>query len=211
MMNRKNFLSRCCLLLLPLLLSLQSCLQSPFYQKSYDIPGNKWQVDNKLPFIVDISDTGIYYNMSLIFRHTNNYPYSNIWMKMSIKGPGDSSFRSVRIEVPLATPQGQWLGTGMGEIFEQRRMLVVDHNALPVTLDMISVSESSYNDIFSKEGRYEIRLEHNMREDALPDVLHVGLRIEKSSKRQPAAPHVAPKPALVPPADTVRHDSSIVS
>lgn len=211
MIHRKGFWSRLCLLILPFLLGLQSCLQSPFYQKSYDIPGNKWQVDHKLPFIVDIADTGIYYNMFLLFRHTNNYPYSNIWMKMSIKGPGDSIFRSVRIEVPLATPQGQWLGTGMGEIFEQRRMLVVDHNALPVTLDMISVAESSYNDIFSKKGRYEIRLEHNMREDALPDVLHVGLRIEKSSKRQPAAPGPASKPAALPSSDTVRRDSSIVS
>lgn len=209
MMNYKRIYSRCWLPVFILLLGFQSCLQSPFYQKSYDMPGNKWAIDNKLPFVVDISDTGIYYNMSLLFRHTNNYPYSNIWMKMSIKGPGDSSFRSVRIEVPLATPQGQWLGTGMGEIFEQRRMLVVDHNALPVTLDMISVSESSYNDIFSKKGRYEIRLEHNMREDALSDVLHVGLRIEKSSRRQPAGLRSVPK--APPSADTTQRDSSAVS
>lgn len=209
-MRSNTIFNRFWLLLLPLIFGLQSCLQSPFYQKSYDIPGNKWLVNNKLPFVVDITDTGIYYNMSLLFRHTNNYPYSNIWMKMSIKGPGDSAFHSVRIEVPLATPQGQWLGTGMGELYEQRRMLVVDHNALPVTLDMISVSESSYNDIFSKKGRYEIRLEHNMREDALPDVLHIGLRIEKSSRRQPAKQKINPVPT--PARDTSRvPDTSVVS
>jgi gliding motility-associated lipoprotein GldH len=197
------------LLLLPFLIGLQSCIQSPFYQKSYDLPGNKWRIDNRLTFTVDIVDTAIYYNMSLLLRHTNNYPYSNIWMKMAIKGPGDSVFRPVRIEVPLATPQGQWLGTGMGAIYEQRRMMVVDHNALPVTLDMISVSESSYNDIFSKRGVYEIRLEHNMREDALPDILQVGLRVEKSSKRQPAQQKPALQPA--PVKDTIRSSAAPAS
>lgn len=200
-MNRPTLdMKRILFLLLPLLLGLQSCIQSPFYQKSYDLPGNNWRIDHKLAFSVDIVDTGIYYNMFLLLRHTNNYPYSNIWMKMAIKGPGDSVYRSVRIEVPLATPQGQWLGTGMGAIYEQRRMMVVDHNALPVTLDMISVSESSYNDIFSKKGLYEIRLEHNMREDALPDILQVGLRVEKSSKRQP--PQQKPAAQPVPKSDS---------
>ncbi|MGC4058305.1 MAG: gliding motility lipoprotein GldH [Chitinophagaceae bacterium] len=170
------------LLLLPLIL-IGSCIQSPYFQKTYDIPGNKWKLDYHPSFVLDIEDTTIHYNISFLIRHTNNYPYSNIWLKLGIKGPGDTTFTNTRVEVPLATPQGQWLGTGMGEIYEQRRMIVVDHNAIPVTLDLVSLSENSYNNLFSKKGRYEIRLEHNMRDNMLPDVLQVGLRIEKSSKR----------------------------
>ncbi|GAA4456112.1 gliding motility lipoprotein GldH [Rurimicrobium arvi] len=170
------------LLLLPLFL-IGGCVQSPYFQKTYDIPGNKWKLDYHPSFVLDIEDTTIHYNISFLIRHTNNYPYSNIWLKLGIKGPGDTTFTNTRVEVPLATPQGQWLGTGMGEIYEQRRMIVVDHNAIPVTLDLVSLSENSYNNLFSKKGRYEIRLEHNMRDNMLPDVLQVGLRIEKSSKR----------------------------
>jgi gliding motility-associated lipoprotein GldH len=167
---------------------LSGCVSSPYYQKSYAIPANKWAYDFKPAFVLEIVDTGIHYNVFFIIRHTNNYPYANIWMNVLVKTPGDSVFRKTRIEVPLATAQGRWLGAGMGEIYEQRRMIVLDHKAIPVTDDLVSVSESSFDDLFSKPGRYEIKLEQNMREQSLPDVLHTGLRIEKSSERKVAAP-----------------------
>lgn len=160
-----------------------SCVSSPYYQKSESIPNNKWAIDFKPGFVIDIEDTGIYYNTDFIIRHTNNYRYANIWLNVLVKGPGQKSFTKTRIEIPLATAQGQWLGQGMGEIFEQRRMIVLNHDEMPITDNLISVSEESFKQLFRKKGRYEIRLEQNMREKALSDVLHVGLRIEKSSKR----------------------------
>lgn len=168
-----------------------SCVSSPYYQKSESIPNNKWAIDFKPGFVIDIEDTNIYYNTDFIIRHTNNYKYANIWLNVLVKGPGQKSYTKTRIEIPLATPQGQWLGQGMGEIYEQRRMIVLNHDEMPITDNLISVSEESFNQLFRKKGRYEIRLEQNMREKALSDVLHVGLRIEKSSKR------AVPKPKPV--------------
>lgn len=170
---------------------LSGCVSSPYYQKSYAVPSNKWAYDFKPDFVVEITDTGIHYNVFFIMRHTNNYPYANIWMNILVKTPGDSVFRKTRVEVPLASAQGRWLGMGMGEIYEQRRMIVLDHKAIPVTDDLISVSEISFDDLFRKAGRYEIRLEQNMRDQSLPEVLHTGLRIEKSSERKAAE---RPKP-----------------
>lgn len=160
------------------------CVSSPYYQKSYAIPGNKWTHDFKPDFVIDIEDTSIHYNTSFIIRHTNNYAYSNIWLTVSVKASGDSVLSKTRIEIPLATPQGKWLGAGMGEIYEQRRMIVLDHHAIPVTDELISISEVSINNLFRQKGRYEIHLEQNMRDQALHDILHIGLRIEKSSARK---------------------------
>lgn len=169
------------------------CVSSPYYQKSFSIPGNKWSHDFKPSFVLEIEDTTIHYNLSFIIRHTNNYAYSNIWLNVLVKKPGDAVFIKTRVEIPLANPQGKWLGVGMGEIYEQRRMIVPDHKAIPITDELISISEESINDLFSRKGRYEIRVEQNMREQILPDILHIGLRIEKSAARKV----VAAKPKLV--------------
>jgi hypothetical protein len=55
----------------------------------------------------------------------------------------------------------------MGEIYEQR---------MPISLgDSVNLS---------RPGTYEVTLEQNMRINPLPDVLHVGLRVEKATLRK---------------------------
>ena len=180
-----------------LLTLLSGCTTAPYYQKSYSMPGNQWNMAYKPSFVIDIEDTNMLYNVSFIIRHTNNFPYSNIWMNVLVKAPGEATFKKTRIEIPLATPQGTWLGVGMGEIYEQRRVMMLDHKDAQRVADsfdrhIMSVSEQSINDLFSKKGRYEIRLEQNMREQSLPDILHIGLRIEKGSAKKEITPATKP-------------------
>lgn len=163
-------IARLCSLLLILLTT--GCIQSPYYQKTIAVPGNKWSADFKPAFTVDVEDTGVYYNLQFLIRHTNAYAYSNIWVWIYTKGPGDTSFARTRIEIPLADAQGRWLGTGMGEIWEQRRQITATDDG----------------GILRKKGRYEIRFEQNMREHLLADVLHIGLRVEKGNKRNALTP-----------------------
>jgi gliding motility-associated lipoprotein GldH len=176
-----------------ILVLIAGCVPSPYYQQSFVIPGNKWTPNFKPSFVVDIEDTSIHYNINFIIRHTNLYAYSNIWLWVYVKQPGEKTFIKTRIEIPLANPQGRWLGEGMGEIYEQRRTIVLNHNEIPITDDLISISQESIPNLFSKKGRYEIKLEQNMREQALSDVLHVGLRISKSSKKKLSTPTNKPQ------------------
>lgn len=162
----------------------EACVESPYYQKSFDLSQNKWQHSFTPSFKLEVTDTNIYYNIHFLIRHTNNYAYSNIWLNAFVKAPGDTAFHKTRIEIPLAEPQGKWLGLHMGELYEQRRMLVLDHNAIPVTDDLIAISETSIENLFKKKGIYEFKIQQNMREDVLSDILHIGLRIEKSSNRK---------------------------
>ena len=81
---------------------------------------------------------------------------------MYVKTPGDSVIKKERINIPLAEPTGKWLGRGMGEIYEQR-----------MQLDLKGFIN------FSRKGNYRVSMEQNMRINPLPEVMDVGLRIEK--------------------------------
>ncbi|MFA6060571.1 MAG: gliding motility lipoprotein GldH [Taibaiella sp.] len=145
-------------------LGIASCgVKSSFYQKQVPVPGAKWSSKFQPHFKIEIKDVKARYNVSLLMRHDEAYPNANLWFRMKIKAPGDSVFRDgARIEKQLTNAAGEWLGRGMGTIWEERI-------AIPVR-------EAPQ---FTKPGMYEIKIEQLMRNDPLPSVLNVGLRIEK--------------------------------
>ena len=142
---------------------LASCRPSPQYQDHYNIPDGAWQASYKPEFHFTITDTAAAYQLFLLIRHTDVYPFSNIWINMDSKAPGDTSWGKTRIEIPLAAPSGQWLGRGAGELWEQR---------VPITTPMRPA-------FFAKNGDYTVRLSHDMRRNPLPEVLTIGLRVEQ--------------------------------
>lgn len=150
------------------LLLTAGCMKSPYYQKDVSIPKYEWAYSFQPVFKVDIEDTAALYNLYFIVRHTEAYPFSNIWMYIYTKEPGDTSYKKSRIEIPLAESSGKWLGRGMGEVYEQR--MPITRNDAPM--------------IFKKPGSYEIKFEQNMRVDPLPELLQVGLRVEKIGYRK---------------------------
>ena len=143
-------------------LFIASCLNSPVYQANESIPKAAWAYSFKPTFQFDITDTAVRYAPYFLMRHTDAYPFSNIWVWVETKAPGDSTFQRVRLEVPLAERAGHWLGRGTGAIWEHRAPLTPDGATR-----------------FTEPGRYTIRFEHAMRTNPLPEVLQVGLRVEK--------------------------------
>ena len=141
---------------------LSGCLPSPYFQKEEAVPQNAWSYSFKPKYSIDIKDTLAHYQAYFLIQHTQAYPYNNLWVWVYVKAPNDSIAKKMRINVPLAEATGKWLGRGMGEIYEQR---------MPIDLgDSIK---------FDRSGTYEISLEQNMRINPLPEIMHVGLRLEK--------------------------------
>jgi gliding motility-associated lipoprotein GldH len=154
------------LLAVSLVFIITGCMPAPHYQKEEAIPQNAWTYNFKPAFNVEITDTNANYQAFFLIRHTQAYPYSNLWIWIYVKTPGDSVMKKERINIPLAETTGKWLGRGMGEIYEQR---------MPINLaDFVS---------FNKKGTYKITMEQNMRINPLPEILDVGLRIEKTTPR----------------------------
>jgi len=141
---------------------LTGCLPAPYYQKEESIPQNAWAYNFKPSFTFNITDSAASYQPYFLIRHTQAYPYSNIWIWVYAKAPGDSIIKKERLNIVLAEPNGKWLGRGMGEIYEQR---------IPIDLNEITR--------FNRNGSYEVSFEQNMRVNPLPEVLDAGLAIEK--------------------------------
>jgi len=156
----KNFL-----ILLSAVLTLQwmACTRPDgMYEKDIPLPGQQWAGSFRPIFSFDISekDTSYRYNVYIVIRHTDAYNYNNIWIRGSIKQPGDSLIRNDRYDLLLATNEKGWLGTGMEDIYEQR----------------VLIQQSTK---FSRPGEYALTLEQVMREDPLKHVLNIGVRVER--------------------------------
>lgn len=136
------------------------------YEKNLEIPGHEWSYDYKPTFEVKIepADTAYLYNLYVNVRHTDAYPFSNVWLLVSTQFPGDSAVER-RVELPLADVSGKWLGSGLDDIYEHR----------------IPIQERA---ILNKPGTYRFTFQQNMRQNPLPYMMNAGLRIEKAGLRQ---------------------------
>jgi gliding motility-associated lipoprotein GldH len=101
------------------------------------------------------------YNVYLVLRHTDAYNYNNIWIRGSVRQPGDTVVRSQRYDLSLADNEKGWTGSGMDDIYEHR--IEIQHLTK-----------------FDHPGTYSFTLEQIMRDDPLKHVLNVGVRIEKA-------------------------------
>jgi gliding motility-associated lipoprotein GldH len=141
---------------------LASCDTIDLYEKVAPIPAHQWKSAHKPSFTFNIEDTASPYQLFVILRHNNRYSFNNLWITLHTKSP-DGTVASAQYELPLATNEKGWLGTGMDDLYEHR----------------IALTPLNQKFYFSKPGTYTFTLEHIMREDPLEQVMNVGLRIEK--------------------------------
>jgi gliding motility-associated lipoprotein GldH len=137
-------------------------LPSGVFEKNVAIPGQQWASDFKprIDFTIGGQDTGYLYNVYLVLRHSDAYNYNNIWIRGTVLEPGENGPKSQQYDLPLATNDKGWLGSGMDDIYEQRVLIQGETK-------------------FEKAGRYSFTIEQIMREDPLKHILDVGVRIEK--------------------------------
>lgn len=139
--------------------TLYSCASIDLYEKTVAIPDHAWKSSYKPSFDFTIKDTSASYTVFLVLRHNEKYSFSNIFLNLYIKGPGQDTAIKTQKELTLATNEKGWLGSGMDDIYEHRIEI-----AAPPTL---------------KAGTYTFTLEQIMREDPLENVLNAGIRLEK--------------------------------
>jgi gliding motility-associated lipoprotein GldH len=96
----------------------------------------------------------------IVLRHTDAYRYNNIWLNVGTQSPGDTT-RYQKFDLQLGTDATGWEGTGMDDIWEVRKLITNG----PVR--------------FNKAGNYKFTIAHIMRENPLPNIMNIGLRVEK--------------------------------
>ena len=142
---------------------LASCNTLDVYEKNTSIPGYQWNYNFQPGFDFTITDTASAYNISIVLRHTDAYKKNNIWLNIGTKMPGDTAIKYQRVDLELGSDAKGWEGTGMDDIWEVRKALT----ARPLKF-------------FKKPGLYHFTVAQIMRENPLPEVMSVGLRVEKA-------------------------------
>ena len=148
------------LLVIALLFIITSCTKNSVYENNQLIKSVSWKTSDKLSYPVTITDTSYLYNIYINIRHTEDYHYRNIWL-MSYATYPDGSTQSKRVELNLADEEGKWYGHGVNNIWDARILFQSDTH-------------------ITKPGQYTFALEQDMREDPLPGIMAVGIRIENT-------------------------------
>jgi gliding motility-associated lipoprotein GldH len=134
-----------------------SCTTLDVFEKSTPFPSQNWNSNNAVSVDFAVTDTNSLHNFYLVLRHTEKYPYKNIWLQLTIKSPNDTSV--IKREFTLAD-NSKWLGATIDDITDHRIMF----NPQPIKL---------------KKGNYNFTIKQIMRENPLPHILSAGIRVQK--------------------------------
>ena len=141
--------------------ALVSCLDNrTIVDKNMELKKRNWSYAEKVRVPLTIEDNTSLYNLQVNLRHTSKYSYSNIFLLVHIIGP-DGKKKSERKEFKLALADGEWLGSGSGNLYSHQLLFKENYK-------------------FPSKGKYIIELEQNMRDNPLNEITDAGIRVEKS-------------------------------
>jgi gliding motility-associated lipoprotein GldH len=146
-----------------LLIALSACDSNRVYDQYMSTGDGMWSWKEVGVFEPEIKDTLSLNNIYLQIRHTVDYPMSNLYMFVVLKGPSGQFMRDT-VNLILAAPDGRWIGKGTGKLRE---------------LQLLYRKQIR----FSEPGTYHISIEQGMRSAELP-VTDVGVRIERINPSQ---------------------------
>ncbi len=139
---------------------LTACDPSRIFEDNIEIEDMKWDMNSPVSFQVPIADTSARYNVYLNVRNSGHYQFSNIYLFVNTTLPDNSISRDT-VEITLADPDGKWRGKGLGDIWDNR-FLFKDNLQFPLT------------------GDYRFDIFQAMRVEVLPNIMDIGIRIEKA-------------------------------
>jgi len=156
--------SKTIMLFLPAVIALQmfftSCNNRVYYDKVKDV-GEQWNASDKVAFTVDVTDTLSPFDFYINIRNSVDYDFSNVFFFLKTTFP-DGRFSVDTVNIWLAKPSGEWLGSGFGK-FRDNQILFKRHGR-----------SSSVHFM-----RFEF--EQAMRRKTLSGIASVGIRIEYSN------------------------------
>ena len=145
-----------------IILFMTSCnKEKTTYLEYSHISEDGWKRSTELFFHPEISDNNAIYNLKIELRHTNDYPYQNIWFFTSISHK-DSILLTDTLEYSLSNDFGKWHARGYNALYQQTLLYKKDY-------------------LFPDTGKYTIRIQQAMRDNPLLGIENVGFRIEKSN------------------------------
>ncbi|NML67811.1 gliding motility lipoprotein GldH [Hymenobacter sp. RP-2-7] len=146
---------------------LTACDPNRIYEENVDLKSPTgdpyvWDVQQRPAFTFNIADPAARYDVYFNVRNASGYGFYNLYIKHTLTGPtGRLVGPALLHQLVLMNPKtGEPLGSGAGDIF--------DHEFL--ALRQVK---------FPRAGTYKLTLEQYMRQNKLPGIMDVGIRVEK--------------------------------
>ena len=144
------------------LFSLIACGPARVYEQDYPLTASTWRQDSALIYKVQIDDPARAYDLFYHVRYDLDYPYFNLYVKLSVEDSAGTELFGDRHELILLDPQtGKPLGSGLGGIYDKE-----------------FTAQQKLR--FTKAGVYRVRLTQYMRMATLPGIHEFGIRVAES-------------------------------
>ena len=147
---------RSLLILIVSLLALSSCQQSVVYSDFISLPAQGWHQDSVLSYDISVADSTADYGIQIIVRHTNEYPYQNLWLFVD-EYAGEQHIHRDTIEAMLADDYGRWIAGGIN------------------TYELPLQYATSYR--FASASLNRITIQQGMRTEQLRGISDVGVKV----------------------------------
>jgi len=142
-------------------IGLLSCGKKTIFEKYKEIENSTWNCKSVISFEVPINDIGKKYNIYITVRHSEVYPFNNLYVGVDIYTPsGDKRSKDYYLEI--RNEDRSFKGDVLGDIWDVKVQI------------MKNVS-------FTKEGILKFDITNLMQYTNLPDVMEIGLTVEEQN------------------------------
>lgn len=124
---------------------------------------NSWNKNDSKNLEFEIDDAQIVKNIIFVVRNNNEYPYHNLFLISTLKNAQNKEISKDTLQYILAKPNGEWLGSGIGNIKE-------------------TLFQYKLNYKFPANEKYRIEIKHGMRKDTLKGIEDIGVQISNSTQ-----------------------------
>jgi gliding motility-associated lipoprotein GldH len=134
------------------------------YERNIDFPNNLWLADSIAEFEFQITNSAQAYDLHYNVRNSISYPYHNLYVQYTLEDSVGNVLSKALQNMDLFDPvTGKPMGDGLGDIFDHRILAIAKQQ-------------------FPSEGWYRFRIQQFMRQDSLPLIMSIGLRVEVANE-----------------------------
>lgn len=135
-----------------------SCHRHVFYEKMVTIDGETWNIDNKVEYEFEITDSMAFYDFYINVGNNVDFETQNFYMFMTTEFPNGYIAQDT-LGCILSDPYGNW--TGKGGRIKENKFLFKPNVRFPMT------------------GKYKFTMVQAMREDDVKGIAYVGITLNE--------------------------------
>jgi gliding motility-associated lipoprotein GldH len=141
-------------------MSTLNCSKNRIFAENKDMPSNfHWEKDHLIEFFPQITDTLARYNFNFSFRHVYGFKLKKFDIKIVMSPPSGNAVKKI-FTISLFDKNNKALSDCSGDY-----------------CDLETLIEENFK--FKETGKYQFKITYNMDAPFIPNVMQLGLTIDK--------------------------------